>query len=161
MTFELDASLKRLATDYIDIYYLHRDDLETPLEETVSAIGDFIRAGKRRYFGLSNFDGWRIAEVVNTSRRLGVPQPIVLQPVYNAMNRLGEVEMFPACAYYGMGIVPYSPLARNVLTGERVGRVEDRLSPALPHQTVHAVCPHTAFRCSSCRDMRICLSHVY
>ncbi len=57
MTFELDASLKRLATDYIDIYYLHRDDLETPLEETVSAIGDFIRAGKMRYFGLSNFDG--------------------------------------------------------------------------------------------------------
>ena len=71
-----------------------------------------------RYFGLSNFDGWRIAEVVNTCRRLGVPQPIVLQPVYNAMNRLGEVEMFPACAHYGMGIVPYSPLARGVLTGK-------------------------------------------
>ncbi len=118
MTFELDASLKRLATDYVDIYYLHRDDLETPLEETVAAIGDFIRAGKMRYFGLSNFDGWRIAEVVNTCRRLGVPQPIVLQPVYNAMNRSGEVEMFPACAHYGMGIVPYSPLARGVLTGK-------------------------------------------
>ena len=71
-----------------------------------------------RYFGLSNFDGWRIAEVVNTCRRLGVPQPIVLQPVYNAMNRLAEVEMFPACEYYGLGIVPYSPLARGVLTGK-------------------------------------------
>jgi aryl-alcohol dehydrogenase (NADP+) len=118
MTFELDASLKRLGTDYVDIYYLHRDDLETPLEETVSTIGDFIRAGKMRYFGLSNFDGWRIAEIVNTCRRLAVPQPIVLQPVYNAMNRIGEVEMFPACAYYGMGIVPYSPLARGVLTGK-------------------------------------------
>ena len=138
MTFELAASLKRLATDYIDIYYLHRDDLETPLEETVSTIGDFIRAGKMRYFGLSNFDGWRIAEVVNTCRRLGVPQPIVLQPVYNAMNRLGEVEMFPACAHYGMGIVPYSPLARGVLTGKylpggkpasdsRAGRSDRRL----------------------------------
>lgn len=118
MTYQVDASLKRLATDYIDIYYMHRDDLETPLEETVSALGDFIRAGKVRYLGLSNFDGWRIAEFVNTCRRLGVPQPIVLQPVYNAMNRSGEVEMFPACAYYGMGIVPYSPLARGVLTGK-------------------------------------------
>ena len=118
MTFELDASLKRLATDYIDVYYLHRDDLETPLEETVGTLGDFIRAGTVRYLGLSNFDGWRIAEFVNTCRRLGVPQPIVLQPVYNAMNRSGEVEMFAACAYYGMGIVPYSPLARGVLTGK-------------------------------------------
>ena len=138
MTFELDASLKRLATDYVDVYYLHRDDPDTPLEETVSTIGDFIRAGKMRYFGLSNFDGWRIAEVVNTCRRLGVPQPIVLQPVYNAMNRLGEAEMFPACAYYGMGIVPYSPLARGVLTGKylpggklggdtRAGRSDRRL----------------------------------
>ena len=118
MTFELDASLKRLGADYIDIYYMHRDDLETPLEETVSTLGDFIHAGKVRYLGLSNFDGWRIAEFVNTCRRLGVPQPIVLQPVYNAMNRSGEVEMFAACAYYGMGIVPYSPLARGVLTGK-------------------------------------------
>ena len=118
MTFELEASLKRLATDYIDVYYLHRDDLETPLQETVRTLGDFIRAGKVRYLGLSNFDGWRIADFVNTCRRLGVPQPIVLQPVYNAMNRSGEVEMFPACAYYGMGIVPYSPLARGVLTGK-------------------------------------------
>jgi aryl-alcohol dehydrogenase-like predicted oxidoreductase len=120
MTFELDASLKRLGTDYVDIYYLHRDDLETPVEETVDTIGDFIHAGKMRYFGLSNFDGWRIAEVVNTCRRLDMPQPIVLQPVYNAMNRLAEVEMFPACEYYGLGIVPYSPLARGVLTGKYV-----------------------------------------
>ena len=70
MTFELDASLKRLATEYIDIYYLHRDDLETPLEETVSTLGDFIRTGKVRYLGLSNFDGWRIAEFVS-KRRVG------------------------------------------------------------------------------------------
>lgn len=118
MTYEIDASLKRLATDYLDVYYLHRDDPDTPVEETVATIGDLIRAGKVRYFGLSNFDGWRIAEMVNTCRRLGVPQPIVLQPVYNAMNRLGEVEMFPACEYYGLGIVPYSPLARGVLTGK-------------------------------------------
>jgi len=118
LTFQMDASLKRLATDYVDIYYFHRDDQETPLEEQVGTIGDFIRAGKVRYFGLSNFDGWRIAEIVNTCRRIGTPQPIVLQPVYNAMNRLAEVEMFPACQYYGLGVVPYSPLARGVLTGK-------------------------------------------
>lgn len=118
MMYEIDASLRRLQTDYVDIYYLHRDDPGTPLEETVRAMGDLIRAGKVRYFGLSNFQGWRIAEIVNLCRRLGVPQPIVLQPYYNAMNRLGEVEMFPACAFYGLGIVPYSPLARGVLTGK-------------------------------------------
>jgi aryl-alcohol dehydrogenase (NADP+) len=118
MTFEIDASLKRLNTDYVDVYYAHRDDPGTPLEETVATMGDLIRAGKVRYFGLSNYDGWRIAEVVNVCRRLGVPQPIVLQPYYNAMNRLPEVEMIPACAHYGLGVVPYSPLARGVLTGK-------------------------------------------
>jgi aryl-alcohol dehydrogenase (NADP+) len=118
MMYEIDASLRRLKTGYVDIYYLHRDDPGTPLEETVRAMGDLIRAGKVRYFGLSNFQGWRIAEIVNLCRQLGVAQPIVLQPYYNAMNRLGEVEMFPACGFYGLGIVPYSPLARGVLTGK-------------------------------------------
>jgi aryl-alcohol dehydrogenase-like predicted oxidoreductase len=118
INYEIDASLSRLKTDYIDVYYVHRDDLETPLEETVATLGDLVRAGKVRYIGLSNFDGWRIAEFVNTCRRLGVQPPIVLQPVYNAMNRTAEVEMFPACEYYGLGIVPYSPLARGVLTGK-------------------------------------------
>jgi len=118
MLYEIDASLGRLKADYVDIYYLHRDDPGTPLEETVATMGDLIRAGKVRYFGLSNYDGWRIAEVVNTCRRLGVPQPVVLQPYYNAMNRLSEVEMLPACRHYGLGVVPYSPLARGVLTGK-------------------------------------------
>jgi len=116
--YEIDASLRRLGTDYIDVYYLHRDDPGTPLEETVDVLGDLIRAGKIRHFGLSNFQGWRIAELVNTCRRLGVAPPIVLQPVYNAMNRLAEVEMLPACEYHGLGVVPYSPLARGVLTGK-------------------------------------------
>ncbi len=120
MRHEIDASLARLNCDYVDIYYLHRDDSGTPLEETVDTMGDLIRAGKVRYFGLSNFQGWRIAEVVNTCRKLGVPQPIVLQPYYNAMNRQAEVEMLPACQYYGIGVVPYSPLARGVLTGKYV-----------------------------------------
>ena len=118
IVYEVEQSLKRLKTDYIDVYYLHRDDLETPLEETVATLGDLVRTGKVRYIGLSNFDGWRIAEFVNTCRRLHVQPPIVLQPVYNAMNRTAEVEMLPACEYYGLGVVPYSPLARGVLTGK-------------------------------------------
>jgi aryl-alcohol dehydrogenase-like predicted oxidoreductase len=115
-----EASLKRLSTDYIDIYYLHRDDLDTPLAETIDAIGDLIRAGKIRYFGVSNYRGWRIAEVVATCDDLGVARPVVCQPYYNAMNRMPEVEILPACDYYGIGVAPYSPLARGVLTGKYV-----------------------------------------
>jgi aryl-alcohol dehydrogenase-like predicted oxidoreductase len=113
-----DDSLKRLATDYIDIYYLHKDDTDTPLSETIEAMGDLIRAGKIRYFGVSNYRGWRIAEVVGVCADLGVPQPVVCQPYYNAMNRMPEVEILPACDYHGIGVVPYSPLARGILTGK-------------------------------------------
>lgn len=133
-----EASLARLGTDYTDIYYLHRDDMETPLEETVLALGDLIRAGKVRYIGLSNFRAWRIAAFVEMCRALGVPQPVVLQPYYNAMNRMPEVELLPACDHYGLGVVPYSPLARGVLTGKyeagaapsaesRAGRSDQRM----------------------------------
>lgn len=113
-----DESLKRLGTDHIDIYYLHKEDRSTPLEETVRAMGDLIRAGKVRYFGVSNYRAWRVAEICNICDRLGIDRPAVSQPYYNAMNRMPEVEHFPACSYYGLGIVPYSPLARGVLTGK-------------------------------------------
>jgi aryl-alcohol dehydrogenase-like predicted oxidoreductase len=113
-----DDSLARLGTDYIDIYYLHKDDTDTPLSETIEAMGDLIRGGKIRYFGVSNYRGWRIAEVVGVCADLGVPQPVVCQPYYNAMNRQPEVEILPACDYYGIGVVPYSPLARGILTGK-------------------------------------------
>ena len=114
----LKDSLGRLGTDHVDVCYLHREDPDTPLEETVSALGDLIRAGMIRYFGLSNFRGWRIAEVVRWCERLGVDRPVVLQPYYNALNRMPEVELLPACRHYGLGVVPYSPLARGVLTGK-------------------------------------------
>ena len=113
-----EESLKRLGTDHIDIYYLHKEDHATPLEETVRAMGDLIRAGKIRYFGVSNYRAWRVAEICNICDRLGIDRPVASQPYYNAMNRMPEVEHFPACAYYGLGIVPYSPLARGVLTGK-------------------------------------------
>ncbi|WP_300631722.1 aldo/keto reductase [Pseudomonas sp.] len=114
----LDASLARLDTDYLDIYYLHREDHDTPLEVTVSAIGDLIRQGKVRYWGLSNYRGWRIAEVIRVAERLGVDKPIISQPLYNIVNRQAEVEQITAAAAYGLGVVPYSPLARGVLSGK-------------------------------------------
>jgi aryl-alcohol dehydrogenase-like predicted oxidoreductase len=115
-----DGSLKRLATDWIDIYYLHRDDPATPIAETVAAIGDLIRAGKIRYFGVSNFRGWKIAEVMRWCEKLGVAPPVVCQPYYNLLNRMPEVEVLPACDHYGLGVAPYSPIARGVLTGKYV-----------------------------------------
>jgi aryl-alcohol dehydrogenase (NADP+) len=114
----LEASLKRLATDYIDIYYLHREDHNTPLETTISAMGDLIRQGKIRFFGVSNFRSWRVAGICAICDRLGIDRPVVSQPYYNAMNRMPEVEHLPACAHYGLGVMPYSPLARGVLSGK-------------------------------------------
>jgi aryl-alcohol dehydrogenase (NADP+) len=132
------ASLKRLGTDYIDIYYLHKEDHSTPLDETVRALGDLQRQGKIRYFGVSNHRAWRIAEICAICDRLGIDRPVVTQPYYNAMNRMPEVEQLPAAAFYGLGIVPYSPLARGVLTakyqpdvpppqGTRAGRQDKRM----------------------------------
>lgn len=118
MMQETDAILARLETDYLDILYLHRDYHDENLGEAVRALGDLIRAGKIRSFGLSNFRGWRIAEVVRLCEQLGVPPPAVCQPYYNLLNREPEVEILPACAHYGLGVVPYSPLARGVLTGK-------------------------------------------
>jgi aryl-alcohol dehydrogenase-like predicted oxidoreductase len=113
-----DASLQRLGTDFIDIYYLHREDHGTPLDETVRALADLVRAGKIRYVGLSNYRAWRIAEICRLCGEAGIDRPIVLQPYYNIMNRQPEVELLPAAGYFGMGVAPYSPLARGVLTGK-------------------------------------------
>jgi len=113
-----DDSLARLATDYIDVYYLHRDFHDASIAEAVGALGDLIRAGKIRYFGLSNFRAWRVAEVVSECAAQGVPPPAVMQPYYNLLKRMPEVELLPACDYYGIGVAPYSPLARGVLTGK-------------------------------------------
>ncbi len=114
----IDASLKRLGMDYVDIYYFHLDDEQTPLEESIEAVGDLIAAGKVRYWGLSNFRGWRVALAVSLAEGMSVSRPVVCQPYYNAMNRMPEAEVLPACQYFGLGVVPYSPLARGVLTGK-------------------------------------------
>ncbi len=115
---ECDASLQRLATDHVDIYYLHRDYLGLDLEEPLRALQALLQAGKIRSWGLSNFRGWRIAEAVRLARDIGLPDPVVCQPYYNLLNRQPEVEVLEACAYYGIGVVPYSPIARGVLSGK-------------------------------------------
>jgi aryl-alcohol dehydrogenase-like predicted oxidoreductase len=133
-----EDSLRRLGTDYIDIYYLHKEDHATPLAETVRAIGDLMRQGKIRYFGVSNYRAWRVAEICNLCDQMGIDRPIVNQPYYHALYRVMEVEVLPACAYYGLGVVSYSPLARGVLTGKyqpgaeapkdtRAGRADRRM----------------------------------
>lgn len=113
-----EASLQRLGTDHIDVYYLHKEDHATPLEETVRAMGDLVRQGKVRYFGVSNYRAWRIAEICALCDRLGVGRPIVSQPYYHALNRTPELEQLPACAFYGLGVFAYSPLGRGILTGK-------------------------------------------
>lgn len=114
----IDESLSRLDCDYVDIFYLHKPDPGTPLVESLGAVAEIIGAGKARYFGLSNFRGWQHAEVVRLCDEIGLARPVVSQPYYNAMNRAPEVEVLPACGHYGIGVVPYSPLARGVLTGK-------------------------------------------
>ena len=114
----IDASLQRLRTDYVDIYYMHHVDWETPLVESVAAMGDIIAEGKARYWGFSNHRAWQVAELVRLADETGTPRPIICQPYYNAMNRMPENDLLPACAYYGIGVVPFSPLARGVLTGK-------------------------------------------
>ena len=118
MLREIDASLQRLQTDHVDILYLHRDHIGMELEEPLRALDAMLRAGKIRYWGLSNFRGWRIAEAMRVAGQLGMPGPVVCQPYYNLLNRMPEVEVLPACEHYGIGVTPYSPIARGVLTGK-------------------------------------------
>jgi aryl-alcohol dehydrogenase-like predicted oxidoreductase len=138
MLREIDESLGRLGTDHLDIYYLHLPDPATPMEETLSALDAIVSAGKARYWGVSNFRAWQIAELVNLATDMGLDPPVVCQPYYNAMNRQPEVEVLPVCDHHGLGVVPYSPLARGVLTakyapgaaapeGTRAGRGNKRI----------------------------------
>ena len=114
----LDNSLQRLQTDHVDILYMHRDVNGMDLEEPLRAIDAMLRAGKIRYWGVSNFRGWRIAEIMRIAGQLGMPGPTVCQPYYNLLNRMPEVEILPACDHYGIGVTSYSPVARGVLTGK-------------------------------------------
>jgi aryl-alcohol dehydrogenase-like predicted oxidoreductase len=116
----VEASLRRLDVAEIDVLYLHKEDHATPLAETVHALADLIRAGKIRYFGVSNYRSWRVAEICRLCDEAGIDRPVASQPLYNALNREVETEHLPACLHFGLGVVPYSPLARGVLTGKYV-----------------------------------------
>ena len=114
----LDASLERLNTDYIDVYYTHAPDYDTPIEETLRALDDMVRAGKVRYIACSNFRAWRLAEALWTSDKRNLSRFACVQPLYNIVNRDIEVELLPLCREFGIGVVSYSPLARGILTGK-------------------------------------------
>ncbi len=114
----IEGSLERLATDYVDIWYLHKPDRDTPMEETLGAVADVLATGKARFWGISNHRGWQIADAVRIADAMGIARPVVCQPYYNAMNRMPEVELLPVCDHYGIGVVPYSVLARGVLTAK-------------------------------------------
>jgi len=114
----LEASLRRLGTDHVDLYYVHRVDPATAWEHTIATFGDMIRQGKIREWGLSNVRAWHIPHIHHLCRALGVPQPAAVQPYYNLMNRQPEVELLPAAKAFGLGAVPYSPIARGVLSGK-------------------------------------------
>jgi len=113
----VDASLKRLQTDYVDLYQVHRWDPETPLEETLSTLNDLVKAGKVRYIGCSNFKGWHLQKAINLSKQNGWEQFVCLQPLYNLLDRAIEWELIPICQNEGLGIIPWSPLRGGWLSG--------------------------------------------
>ena len=113
-----DASLKRLQTDYIDLYYLHLPDHSVPIEETLRAMEDLRRSGRVRYIACSNYRAWEVVRLMACAERHGW-QPISgIQPLYNLVNRDIEVELLPMASHYGLGVTTYSPLARGILTGK-------------------------------------------
>ncbi len=115
----LDASLKRLRTDYIDVYQVHRLDEVTPLEEMMAAFTDMVRAGKVRYIGGSSMPAWRFAQMVMLADWKGYARPVAMQNLYNLVQREEEREMIPLCLEQGVGLIPYSPLARGFLAANR------------------------------------------
>jgi aryl-alcohol dehydrogenase (NADP+) len=114
----VDASLRRLQTDHIDLYQLHGPDPSTPIEETLSALDDQVRAGKVGYIGCSNFAAWQVALAVGRSEALGLARFDCVQPRYNLLYRRNELELFPLCEQEGIGVIPYNPIAGGLLSGK-------------------------------------------
>ena len=114
----LEASLRRLHTDYVDVYYFHRPDPLTPIEESLLAVDDLIRAGKVRYAACSNYAAWQVAEMTAIGKRRSIASPVASQVAYNMLARSAEVEMIPACEHLGISVIPYTPLAGGFLTGK-------------------------------------------
>ena len=115
----VDASLRRLGTDHVDLYQIHRFDPHTPIEETLEALNDVVRAGKARYVGASSMYAWQFARMLQVSERRGWARFVSMQNHYNLVYREEEREMLPLCRAEGVGIIPWSPLARGFLAGNR------------------------------------------
>jgi 1-deoxyxylulose-5-phosphate synthase len=115
----IDASLTRLGTDYVDLYQIHRWDYETPIEETMAALHDVVRAGKARYIGASSMYAWEFAKAQYTARAAGWTTFVSMQNHHNLVYREEEREMIPLCLDEGVGVIPSSPLARGLLAGSR------------------------------------------
>jgi aryl-alcohol dehydrogenase-like predicted oxidoreductase len=123
MLSRLEASLKRLETDHVDLYYLHFPDPGTPLDESIRALDDMARSGKVLYPAISNHPAWQVAEAVGICDAHDYAKPVVVQDEYNLLVRKPEAELLPACRHFGLSLVPYSPLAGGFLTGKyRRGR---------------------------------------
>ena len=135
----IDRSLARLGVDYVDLYQIHRFDYETPIEETLEALNDVVRAGKARYIGASSMYAWQFMKMLSVSRAAGWTSFVSMQPQYNLVYREEEREMLPLCRNEGVGVIPWSPLARGFLAGGRAnpgeGNTErartDEFSPRL------------------------------
>ncbi|MCY0876560.1 MAG: aldo/keto reductase [Firmicutes bacterium] len=118
---EVEESLRRLQTDYIDLYQIHAFDPYTPLEETLRALDDLVRSGKVRYIGASNYSSWQLLKSLDISDRHGFSPYVSVQPGYSLVDRGIERELVPFCVEYGIGVIPYFPLAGGILTGKYAG----------------------------------------
>jgi aryl-alcohol dehydrogenase-like predicted oxidoreductase len=114
----VEESLRRLQTDWIDLYHMHELDPDTPIDETLRALDDLIRAGKVRYIGCSNFPAWRVTEAHHVAKATGTSAFICCQDLYNLLARHHEKDLFPAMRAYGLGLLPFFPLASGMLTGK-------------------------------------------
>jgi aryl-alcohol dehydrogenase-like predicted oxidoreductase len=123
----IDSSLRRLKTDYVDLYYLHQPDWDVPIEETLGAMDELVRAGKVRYPAVSNYAAWQVCEIHWICQRNGYKPPYISQPMYNLLARGIEEEYLPFCKRFGVVVVPYNPLAGGLLSGKHV-RVQEPIT---------------------------------
>ncbi len=131
----IDKSLKRLGLDYVDLYQIHRFDAHTPIEETVEALNDVVRAGKALYVGASSMYAWQFLKMLETQRRHGFAQFVTMQNHYNLVYREEEREMIPLCRAEGIGLIPWSPLARGFLAGNRKANEDKKQSETVRAKT--------------------------
>lgn len=145
----VEASLKRLDTEYIDLYQMHSPDASTPIEETVSTLNDLVREGKVRYVGSSNFAGWQIADADWTARVKGFEPFVSAQNHYSLLEREVEREVIPACEHFGVSMIPYFPLASGILTGSIAAERHPHTTPALRARLGHRSLPQPTLTWSS------------